>query len=210
MVSSDSTRDRIVAAARDEFARYGIAGARVDRIARTARTSKERVYAYFRGKEQLYAFVATQEVAVAADAIQLDPANLPSYAGQMFDYFTAHPDHYRFITWGRLELSTHPADGAPDPYSQAILGKVETIRRAQQAGDLDPTWDPVDVLALVSQIANAWISQPEGAALAQHTATDRTLAARRAAVVRAVEAIFPPASRTRHQPPSSTSAMEGS
>ncbi|MET7403936.1 helix-turn-helix domain-containing protein, partial [Dactylosporangium sp. NPDC005572] len=54
----DSTGDRIIAAAVTEFAQHGIAGARVERIARAARTSKERVYAYFRSKEALYRFVA--------------------------------------------------------------------------------------------------------------------------------------------------------
>ncbi len=195
MAISDSTRDRIVAAARDEFARYGIAGARVDRIARAARTSKERVYAYFRGKEELYGFVAARELAAAAEAIHLDPTDLSAYAGQMFDYFSAHPDRHRFIRWGRLELNAEPADGAPDPYSQAILGKVETIRRAQQAGDLDPSWDPIDVMTLVNQIAHAWLDQPELASLARRAAADTTLAARRAAVIRAVRTLFPPAPR---------------
>lgn len=192
MASTDSTRDRIVAAAQAEFARYGIAGARVDRIARTARTSKERLYAHFRCKEELYAFVAARELAVAAGAIHLDPADLPAYAGEMFDYFAAHPDRHRFISWGRLELNPG-TELADDPYGRAILGKIERIRRAQRAGDVDPTWDPVDVMALVAQIATAWIDQPELARLAQHAAADRSVAARRAAVVRAVHALFPPA-----------------
>lgn len=65
---ANSTRERIVAAAMTEFSRYGIAGARVDRIAKEARTSKERVYAHFRGKEALYAFVTGREPAAVADA----------------------------------------------------------------------------------------------------------------------------------------------
>ncbi|WP_433475561.1 TetR family transcriptional regulator [Spirillospora sp. CA-142024] len=197
MAGTDSTRDRIVAAAKAEFARHGIAGARVDRIAKTAQTSKERVYAHFGNKEALHAYVASRELAAAAEAIHLDPADLSSYAGQMFDYFTAHPDSHRFISWGRLELSPDstgkpPATDRPDPYGEAILGKVETIRRAQQAGDLDPTWDPIDVMTLVTQIAHAWIAQPELAALARLAATDPTLAARRTAVIRAVRTLFPP------------------
>lgn len=195
MSRTDSTRDRVVAAARAEFARHGIAGARVDRIAKAARTSKERVYAHFHSKEELYAFVAVQELVVAAEAVHLDPADLSAYAGALFDYFATHPDHYRFVSWGRLELGTGPADGAPDPYGQAMLGKVETIRLAQQAGDLDATWDPVDVLSLVTQIATAWIGQPEVASLARHAAADPAPAARRDAVVRAVRALFPPATR---------------
>ncbi|MET7322823.1 TetR family transcriptional regulator, partial [Streptomyces sp. NPDC005549] len=67
------TRERILTAAMAEFARHGIAGARVDRIAKLARTSKERVYAYFRGKEALYAAVAAREYLVIAEATQMDP-----------------------------------------------------------------------------------------------------------------------------------------
>ncbi|MFA1548622.1 TetR family transcriptional regulator [Actinomadura chokoriensis] len=199
---ADSARDRVVAAARDEFARHGIAGARVDRIAKAARTSKERVYAHFRSKEKLYEHVAAAELAAAADAVHLDPADLPAYAGQMFDYFTAHPDRYRFIGWGRLELVPEPS-GEPDAdalgsYHDAILGKIETIRRAQRAGDLDPTWDPVDIMAVVSQIAHTWLDQAELAAVTRHAAADPTLPARREAVIRAVTAIFPPVRRSQH------------
>ncbi|WP_373310185.1 helix-turn-helix domain-containing protein, partial [Streptomyces purpurascens] len=43
----------MLAAAMEEFAGHGIAGARVDRIAKLAKTSKERVYAYFRSKDAL-------------------------------------------------------------------------------------------------------------------------------------------------------------
>ncbi|RSN54668.1 TetR family transcriptional regulator [Actinomadura sp. WAC 06369] len=193
MASTDSTRDRIVAAAGAEFAGHGIAGARVDRIARAAQTSKERVYAYFRSKEKLYAFVAARELAAAADAVHLDPADLPAYAGQLFDYFAAHPDRYRFIAWGRLELT---GDVSDDPasalYRDAIRCKVERIRGAQEAGDLDASWDPVDVLALVSQIAHTWLDQGELSAVARCAAADPAPSARRDAVVRAVAAIFPP------------------
>lgn len=197
MASTDSTRDRIVAAARDEFARHGIAGARVDRIAKAARTSKERVYAYFRSKEKLYGHVAAAELAAAADAVHLDPTDLPAYAGQLFDYFTANPDRYRFIAWGRLEMAPEPGGDVPGPYYDAILGKIETIRRAQKAGDLDAAWDPVDIMAIVSQIAHTWLDQAELAAVARHAAADPTLAARRTAVIRAVTALFPPTPTSR-------------
>ncbi|MFE2493336.1 TetR family transcriptional regulator [Streptomyces scopuliridis] len=186
----DTTRERILTAAMEEFARHGIAGARVDRIAKLARTSKERVYAYFRGKEALYAHVAARELAVIAEATQMDPSDLSGYAGRLFDYFTARPDHQRLITWGRLELSGSgvPAD---DPTQAAIARKIGQLRQAQQAGQLDPAWDPVDVLALVNQIATTWAAQPElSEAAAEHSADPRP-AARRAAVVAAVEQLFP-------------------
>jgi AcrR family transcriptional regulator len=195
MPITDSTRDRVVAAARAEFAQYGIAGARVDRIAQAARTSKERVYAYFRGKEELYRFVAAQVLAEIGDAVPLDPANLPGYAAGLFDYYTGHPDRFRFVTWGHLELdSGGPGRDAADPYGQALAGKIEKIRGAQEAGKLDPSWDPADVCVLVSQIATAWIEPPQVASLGRPAPAQRGVAERRATVVRSVQALFPAAS----------------
>ncbi|MGP4048425.1 TetR family transcriptional regulator [Streptomyces sp. 2A115] len=189
--STDSTRERIVAAAMEEFARHGIAGARVDRIAKQARTSKERVYAHFRGKEALYGHVAAKELAELAEATRMDPADLPGYAGRLFDHFTARPDHHRLISWGRLELAgSAVADTGADPTRAAIARKLDQLRQAQQAGQLDPAWDPVHVLALVNQIATTWAAQPEMGTAAAEQAADTSTAARREAVVSAVERLF--------------------
>ncbi|WP_238009100.1 TetR family transcriptional regulator [Dactylosporangium sp. AC04546] len=175
----DSTGDRIIAAAVAEFSQHGIAGARVERIARSARTSKERVYAYFRSKEALYRFVAERELAAVAEATRLDPADLPGYAGRVHDYFTAHPERFRLMRWGQLELTPD----APNPVQASVTRKVEQLRAAQEAGQLDPAWDPLDVLMFVNQIAMSWAGVTPR--------DDAFLAARRAAVVAAVERLFP-------------------
>ncbi|MET8511811.1 TetR family transcriptional regulator [Streptomyces sp. NPDC004044] len=188
--AGDTTRERILTSAMEEFARYGIAGARVDRIAKLAKTSKERVYAYFRGKDALYADVAAREQVVIAEATQIDPTDLPGYAGRLFDYFVARPDHHRLLTWGRLELPG-TADTADDPTQAVIARKIDQLRQVQQAGQLDPAWDPADVLALVNQIATTWAAQPELSEAAAAHAVDPTTAARRAAVVTTVERLFP-------------------
>ncbi|HUV29997.1 MAG TPA: TetR/AcrR family transcriptional regulator [Acidobacteriota bacterium] len=49
-----STRERIIIAARAEFARHGPAGARVERIARNAGVNKAMIYYHFNSKDQLY------------------------------------------------------------------------------------------------------------------------------------------------------------
>jgi AcrR family transcriptional regulator len=48
------TQQRILKAARDEFAEYGLAGARVDRIALRAVVNKAMIYYHFTSKENLY------------------------------------------------------------------------------------------------------------------------------------------------------------
>ncbi|MCS5735114.1 TetR family transcriptional regulator [Herbiconiux daphne] len=186
----DGVRDRIVDAAMKEFSLYGIAGARVDRIAKGAKTSKERVYAYFSSKEALYAQTAAVQLGVILEATALDADDLPGYAGRLFDYYQAHPDHYRLVSWGRLELA--PSTRIDEQSrSAAIVAKLDEVRRAQREGTLEPSLDPIDVLALVGQIATTWMTQPELAEAAAQLATDASTAARRAAVVTAVERLFP-------------------
>lgn len=185
----DSTRDRIVTAARAEFARYGIAGARITRIAKAAKTSTERLYAYFRSKEELYGFIAERELAAVSEATRLDPTNLPEYAGRVHDYFLQHPDRYRLVSWGRLELA---GDTADDPaMRETIRRKTEQIRKAQEAGQLDPSWEPIDILVFLNQIASAWAGQLDLVDAVADQVRDQSLTARRAAVVRAVERLFP-------------------
>ena len=197
--ASDSTRDRIVAAATAEFSRYGIAGARIERIAKAAKTSKERVYAHFRSKEALYRFVAEQELAAVAEATRLDPGDLPEYAGRLHDYFMAHPDRLRLMTWGRLELadSSTGADtdtsAAADPTLAVMRYKVGQIRAAQDAGLLDPAWDPIDILVFLNQIATAWAGQMDLVHAGGDQVRDPAVTARRAAVVAAVARLFPAA-----------------
>lgn len=189
---SPTTEERILTAAAEELSERGISGARVDRIARQARTSKERVYAYFRSKEELYARVASREMGIISEAVQLDPADLPAYAGQLFDYFTAHPDHFRLLGWARLELKAPSAD-QDHLMAGAIRAKIQQLRQAQEAGILSNQWEPAAVLALVNQLATTWMTQREIATAATKP-RDRTdvLARQRKAVVAAVARIFPP------------------
>ncbi|WP_327320816.1 hypothetical protein [Streptomyces sp. NBC_01235] len=56
---------------------------------------------------------------------------------------------------------------------------------ARQAGQLDAARNPVDVLALVNQLAATWAAQTEITAAATRTAADPSTAARRTAVVNA-------------------------
>ena len=60
---AERTQAAILAAATQEFARHGLGGARVDRIAARAKTNKRMLYYYFGSKEAL--FLAVLESAYA-------------------------------------------------------------------------------------------------------------------------------------------------
>ena len=57
---ADRSQSTILAAARDEFAEYGLGGARVDRIAERAGLNKRLIYYYFEDKETLFQAVLEQ------------------------------------------------------------------------------------------------------------------------------------------------------
>ncbi|MEV4894943.1 helix-turn-helix domain-containing protein, partial [Nonomuraea sp. NPDC055795] len=51
MSRAEATKSRILQAATAEFAAYGFAGARVDRIAQAASVNKNLIYVYFTNKD---------------------------------------------------------------------------------------------------------------------------------------------------------------
>jgi AcrR family transcriptional regulator len=178
-------RDVILAAARAEFAQYGLAGARIDRIARTAQASKERLYAHFRDKETLFREVLAADSAEFFRAISLRHRTVPDFVGDVYDVARDHPKHLRMITWARLEgfpLDEPHADGEP------VFGQtIAAIEAAQAAGHVDPTWEPTDLIALLLGIAMAWVNSPHPDSLTDDPAI---IARRRTAAVEAATRII--------------------
>ena len=54
VTDKNSTRRKIITAAKKEFSKHGLAGARVDRIAEKARVNKAMLYYHFTSKENLF------------------------------------------------------------------------------------------------------------------------------------------------------------
>jgi len=62
--------EKILEAARDEFALFGLAGARIDRIAERSGVNKAMIYYHFKSKENLYQEIIDSQVAFIADHIE--------------------------------------------------------------------------------------------------------------------------------------------
>lgn len=180
-----TARDRVLAAAFTEFAAHGVAGARIDRIAAAAKTSKERVYAYFRSKDELYLAVVAAMVRETMDSVSLDVHDLPGYVGEVFDFYVAHPEFLRFVQWGRLE---HPRGFGPDA-NAATEAKVRALADAQAAGLLPADIPPRDMLIILFQLATAWSSAVEHHGDLDGSDPD-VIAERRAAAVAAASRVF--------------------
>ncbi|MEV7866000.1 helix-turn-helix domain-containing protein [Streptomyces sp. NPDC088124] len=80
------TRDTVLVAAREEFAEYGYAEAKVDRIAERAELTRGAVYSNFTGKRALYLAVLA-EAAERARAAAEPPRESPDSAGRALGAF---------------------------------------------------------------------------------------------------------------------------
>ncbi|WP_394553167.1 TetR/AcrR family transcriptional regulator [Agromyces sp. MMS24-JH15] len=107
---TDRTKRLLLDAAIDEFSRWGLAGARVDRIAAAAGVNKERIYQYFGKKDDLFRAALTAELAASRDEVPLGdgvgPDAVADYAGRLFDHHVANPRVSRLLYWEGLELGT--------------------------------------------------------------------------------------------------------
>jgi AcrR family transcriptional regulator len=177
---AEGKRRQLLEAGLKEFAAHGIAGARVDRIAKLAGCSAGLVYTYFTSKDELFetVFDAIVEQTVTEAPITTD--DLPGYAGRLFDANQEYPEVARLVTWYQLERpgNTRPAAVA------ATKAKVEAIRAAQKAGTVTTRLDAEQLLYVVLQLA------AHGTVGAQDGLVDKQ--AQRAAIIEAVRRIVEP------------------
>src|SRR6476660_6839283 len=94
-----TTRRKLLVAARAEFARSGLAGARVDEIAARAGVNKQLVYHYFGDKDAMYfAVIECVYEELRAQERKLNLEGLPPERAirklieSSFDHLAAHPD----------------------------------------------------------------------------------------------------------------------
>jgi AcrR family transcriptional regulator len=131
---ADQTKINILETALAEFADKGLAGARVDEIAKKTSTSKHMIYYYFGNKERLYQAVlkrAYDNFRVAEQAVDyasLDPVEaMRSLIGQTFDMHVENPLSVRIIMGENLNNGEHIAKVAGLDERRAILVTVEQI-----------------------------------------------------------------------------------
>ena len=174
---AEATKKRLLAAARKEFGAYGIAGARVDRIAADAGSNKAQIYHYFGSKDGLFDAVFNEIVVGTLAETPIDPTDLPEYAGRLFDRYEKHPEIQRLATWYRLERST--ADSPLELIMASNKQKAEAIAKAQADGVLPARYEPIVLLGLVLHLSGLWAGMtPEYELL-----VSRTSAAERRKVV---------------------------
>jgi len=115
----ERTRARILAAARVEFARRGLGGARVDQITARAGSNKRMIYYYFGNKEALFlaalesAYADIREAEQSLKLVDLDPAEgMRRLVRFTWEYYLAHPEFITLLNSENLHRARHRKQSA--------------------------------------------------------------------------------------------------
>ncbi|MGW6936215.1 TetR/AcrR family transcriptional regulator [Lentzea sp. NPDC054927] len=177
---SAATRARLLAAAYDEFVRVGLAGARVERIAKEAKANKQAIYAYFGSKEALFDAVLGDRLSVLADVAPFRADNLAAYTGALFDELVADPGLQRLTQWKMLERPE-----ATDQERDAHLDKAKSLALHTKL----PVPAAMDVMMVALAAAQSWNTTAEAIRNPYGEDPARRLAEHRKSVVAAVAAM---------------------
>lgn len=153
--SSENTKKRILAAAMNEFAAYGIAGARIERIATEAQCNKQAIYLYFENKDGLAEAVYRQMVDDFMDAVPFDAEDLLGYVQQLRKRYNSHPKIRRLDTWFTLEKG----NSTRMPCVKASMSqKLDLLRQAQEKGSISKRYSPEILYLLIMNLARCGLN----------------------------------------------------
>jgi AcrR family transcriptional regulator len=149
--SPAATKARILAAATDEFAERGFAGARIDRIAACATSNKQLIYRYFGTKQGLYEAVMDHLVTRARTMIEEDRASGCAYLDSR-QFLVGQGDVRR--KWARLQSWEGLTDGVDSPALDAKRAENfeilhEWISDDQRKGRITSRFSARQVVGLV-------------------------------------------------------------
>lgn len=150
-----ATQKRILQAAKHEFARSGLGGARVDKIAAKAKSNKRMLYHYFGNKEALFRRTledaygdfrrAEAELNIEAD----DPATaLRRLMEFTWSYYLANPEFITLVNSENLHRARHlKASALMDEMNRPFVERMrQLLKRGAAAGVFRPDLDPVQIL----------------------------------------------------------------
>jgi AcrR family transcriptional regulator len=157
----EATKARILAASKREFARYGLAGARVDAIAAQAKSNKRMMYHYFGNKDQLFRITLEQaysdfrEAEAGLELEKEEPvAAIRKLVAFIWQYFLANPEFITLVNSENLHKAKHLKNSSrTTDMSRSFVSRMQQLlERGAKAGvfrnDLDPVQFNITVAAV--------------------------------------------------------------
>jgi len=111
---ASATKKRILTAAKNEFSKKGLGGARIDEIALKSKANKRMIYHYFGNKEALFlktledAYIEIRGAEQSLNLIELDPEEaLIKLVRFTWDYYLKNPEFITLVNSENLHKGKH-------------------------------------------------------------------------------------------------------
>jgi AcrR family transcriptional regulator len=163
----DETQRRIMAAAKVEFAKNGLGGARVDVIAARAKANKRMMYHYFGNKEKLFQLVLEDaygafreaEAALALDAEE-PIAALCKLVTFNWSYFLANPEFITLVNSENLHKARHiKTSKRMQDMSRPFVSRMSSLlERGVKAELFRKDLDAVQVTITIASVAYYYLT----------------------------------------------------
>lgn len=164
---ANATKARILAAAKSEFARLGLAGARVDEIARQACANKRMIYHYFGGKEALFRVVLVEaylDIRNAEQELELD--HLPPREALerlvrfTWVYYLDNPEFITLVNSANLHRGKHleKSERLRKASRRFVSMVQEILDRGVADGVFRPGVDPVQLNITIAAIGYYYLT----------------------------------------------------
>lgn len=163
----ERTKELILEAARIEFARNGLGGARVDQITERAGSNKRMLYYYFGSKEDLFLAVLESAYADIRQAEQslhlgdIDPVEgMRRIITFTWDYFLHHPEFITLLNSENLHQAKHLKKSANirEMHSPLVAMLEELLTRGEQTGVYRSGVDPVQLYISIASLSYFYLS----------------------------------------------------
>jgi AcrR family transcriptional regulator len=163
----EQIRARILSTAREEFARHGLGGARVDRIAKVSGVNKRMLYLHVGNKDALFAAVLEANYAHKRDAEkaltleQEEPVEaIRKLIALTWNYYLQHPEYLTLLNSANLHQAKHLRQSKEirkmhTPFVSMIKGILD---KGVKQGVFKPGVDPVQLYISIAGLSSFYLS----------------------------------------------------
>jgi AcrR family transcriptional regulator len=164
---ADRSQQTILLAARDEFALYGLAGARVDRIAERADINKRLIYYYFKSKDDLFLAVLENtyaDIRMAEQKLHLDEMDpveaIRELVSFTWHYYLEHPEFISLLNSENQHNAAHLKKSSRiQEMNSPLVQMLDTVLERGRRQDLFRAGiDPVQLYISIASICYFYLS----------------------------------------------------
>src|SRR5262245_51676059 len=164
---AEATKRRILKASRAEFARHGYSGARMDRIARAARSNKRMLYYHVGNKDALYLEAleaAYSDIRAAEQELRLEEMGplqaIECLVRFTWDYFVANPEFIALLNTENLHKARHIKRsrqiGSMNSPVVATVGRI--LAEGERRGLIRTGIDPLQLYISLASLCYFYLS----------------------------------------------------